>query len=185
MTLENGILNRKSGFRNPRNFCLWNPESWAFESGIQLKESGIPLTIGIQNLSSTDKDWNPVPGIRNPRSGIQNPRLSWILLVRRFEERMSSKDCATVWRQKKSNVVTSTSLRRIWPFLDPRYVMTPLSFLMCKKNNSLEKKGQKRTTTQQNIDFSDHVLLLQCHSGLWGIRGFQNIIIRAKDKPIG
>ena len=31
---------------------------------------------GIRNLSSTDKDWNPVPGIRNPRYGIQNPRLS-------------------------------------------------------------------------------------------------------------
>ena len=169
MTLENGILNRKSGFRNPRNFCLWNPESWAFESGIRLKESGIPLTIGIQNLSPTDR--NPVPGIRNPRSGIQNPRLSWILLVRRFEARMWSKDCATVWRQKKSNVLTSTPLRRIWPFLDPRYVMTPLSFLMGKKNNSLEKKGQKRTTTQHNIDFSDHVLLLQCHSGLWD-KGF-------------
>ena len=145
MTLENGILNRKSGFRNPRNFCLWNPESWAFESGTQLKESGIPLIIGIQN-----------------------PRLSWILLVRRFEAQMSSKDCATVWRQKKSNVVTSTPLRRIWPFSDPRYVMTPLSFLMGKKNNSREKKGQKRTTTQHNIDFSDHVLLLQCHPGLWG-----------------
>ena len=60
---------------NPINFCLWNRES-----GKQLKESGIPLTIGIQNPSSTDKDWNPVPGIRNPRRGIQNPRLSWISL---------------------------------------------------------------------------------------------------------
>ena len=48
------------------------------ESGIQLKESEIPLTIGIQNPSSTDKDWNQVPGIRNPRRGIQNPRMSWI-----------------------------------------------------------------------------------------------------------
>ena len=42
--------------------CLWNAESWALESGIQLKESGISLTIGIQDHSSTDKDWNPVPG---------------------------------------------------------------------------------------------------------------------------
>ena len=50
------------------------------ESGIQLKESGIPLTTGIQNSSSTDKNWNPVPGIRNPQRGIQNPRLSWISL---------------------------------------------------------------------------------------------------------
>ena len=46
-------------------FCLWNPESWVLESGIQLKESEILLTIGIQNPSSTDKYWNPVPGIRN------------------------------------------------------------------------------------------------------------------------
>ena len=43
-------------------------------------ESGIPLTIGIQNPSSTDKDWNTVPGIWNPQRGIQNPSLSWIPL---------------------------------------------------------------------------------------------------------
>ena len=45
-------------------------------------ESGIPVTYGIQNQSSTDKDWNPVPGIRNPRRGIQNPRLPCIHLHR-------------------------------------------------------------------------------------------------------
>ena len=27
-----------------------------------------------------DKDWDPVPGIRNPRRGIQNQRLSWICI---------------------------------------------------------------------------------------------------------
>ena len=58
------------GIRNP---VLWNPE-------LQLKEFGIPVTIGIQNPSSTDKYWNPVPGVRNPRCGIQNLRLSWIPL---------------------------------------------------------------------------------------------------------
>ena len=31
-----------------------------------------PLTIRIQNPSSTDKEWNLLPGIRNPRCGIQN-----------------------------------------------------------------------------------------------------------------
>ena len=51
------------------------------ESGkILLMESGIPLTIVIQNPSSTEKYWNPVPRIRNPQCGIQNPRLSWIPL---------------------------------------------------------------------------------------------------------
>ena len=71
---------RWCGFLNPGNFSLWNLESWVLESGIQLKESGILLKIGIQKPSSTDKDCNPVPGIRNPRDGIQNPRLSWIPL---------------------------------------------------------------------------------------------------------
>ena len=43
----------ESVFRNPWNFCLWNPESWAMESGIHLKESGILLTkTGIKNLKS-------------------------------------------------------------------------------------------------------------------------------------
>ena len=45
------------------------------ESGIQLKESGIPLTIGIQNPVFTYKNWNPVRVIRR---GIQYPRLPWI-----------------------------------------------------------------------------------------------------------
>ena len=64
---------------NRGNFCLWNPESWVLESGIQLKGSGIPLTIAIQNPSSNDKYWNPVPRIQNPQRGIQNPRLCWII----------------------------------------------------------------------------------------------------------
>ena len=57
-----------------------NLYSWALESGIQFKESGILLTIGIRNPSSTDKDCNLVPRIQNPRYAIQNPRLSWIPL---------------------------------------------------------------------------------------------------------
>ena len=45
---ESGIWERR----------MWNPESLALESGVQLKESGIPLVIGSENPSSTDKDWN-------------------------------------------------------------------------------------------------------------------------------
>ena len=81
--------NPDSGFRIPGNFCLWNPasgiyfylwnpQSWDLKSGIQPKESGIQLMIGIQNPSSTDKDYNPVPGMRNSRRGTQNSRPSWI-----------------------------------------------------------------------------------------------------------
>ena len=63
------------GNRNPGKIGMWNLKSWALESWIQLKESGILLTIGIQNLSSTDKYWNQMSGIRNPRRGIHNPGL--------------------------------------------------------------------------------------------------------------
>ena len=56
--------------------------SWTLESGIQLKESGVPLRIVVRNPSSTDK----VPG-------IQNPRLSWIPL--RGVTIMSRKGCET------------------------------------------------------------------------------------------
>ena len=59
---------------------LWNLEPWALESGIQLKESGIPLTIGIQNPSCTDKDRNPVPVMWKQWCEIQNPRRAWIPL---------------------------------------------------------------------------------------------------------
>ena len=54
-------------------FLLVESGILGLESGMQLKESRIILTTGIQNPSSTDKDWNPV-------GGIHNPRLSWILL---------------------------------------------------------------------------------------------------------
>ena len=52
---------REFRFWNPRNLCLWNPESGALKSGIQLKESRILLPIGIQN-----------------------PRLSWISFYEHF-----------------------------------------------------------------------------------------------------
>ena len=66
---------RKSGIRelfaceirNSGTFYLWNSESLALESEIQFKESVFPLTIVIQNPSSTGKDWNPVSGIQNPQ----------------------------------------------------------------------------------------------------------------------
>ena len=35
---------KESGFRNPGNFCIWNPESWKFLP----VESGI-LGLGIRN----------------------------------------------------------------------------------------------------------------------------------------
>ena len=65
------------GIRNPETFCSWNLQPWVLESGIQLKESGILLTIKIQNPSSTSKETgNPFPGIRNLRRRILNGNTS-------------------------------------------------------------------------------------------------------------
>ena len=83
-------FSRQIRYRNTWNFCLWNLEA----QKILLLASGIlgfgirntaqrirnPLTIEIQNPTFTDKDWNRVPGIRNPLRGIQSPKLSWIPL---------------------------------------------------------------------------------------------------------
>ena len=65
------------GLRNPGNFCLWNLKSWALESGIQIKEYGIQLTIGIPNLTSTEK--NPESSTWNPESPSANPESKTIL----------------------------------------------------------------------------------------------------------
>ena len=37
---------------------MWNPKSWALESGIQLKESGIALAIGNQSQRLESITWN-------------------------------------------------------------------------------------------------------------------------------
>ena len=57
---------RDSGIRE--NFGLSNPESRALESIIQHKESGIPLTIRMRNLTATDKE-----------SGIHRVVIMWVL----------------------------------------------------------------------------------------------------------
>ena len=67
---------RQSEIPESGKFCLWNSEY------MQLKESWIPLEIGIQNTRSTENDWNPeyLESRWNPRCGIQNLRLCWIPL---------------------------------------------------------------------------------------------------------
>ena len=55
---------RESGLWNLGNFCLWNPELSRIllvGSRIQLKESGIPLAIGVQFQwqRQQSRTWNP------------------------------------------------------------------------------------------------------------------------------
>ena len=64
---DSGILKLFTfGTQNPKRFALWSRESRALESVIQLKQSGIPLTIGIHEISSTDKK----SGYQYLKSGI-------------------------------------------------------------------------------------------------------------------
>ena len=67
---------RQSEIPESGKLGLWNSEY------MQLKESWIPLKIGIQNTRSTENDWNPeyLESRWNPRRGIQNLRLCWIPL---------------------------------------------------------------------------------------------------------
>ena len=64
-----------SGIRE--NFVCGIRECQALESGIQLGESGILLTIAIQNPRSTDKEWDPESTARNPRSKTVLDSLTW------------------------------------------------------------------------------------------------------------
>ena len=64
---------------NPESgkICLWNPESWVLESGIQLKESGIPQIFCIRNPISIDKrlessNWKLESTVWNPESRIKD-----------------------------------------------------------------------------------------------------------------
>ena len=89
-TIEGSPHEGESGFRNPPwKFCLWDPEFWALEFGIQLEESGIPLTIGMQPWNENSRG---LGGLKEkcPPWGrgmdvfwnyINDPRLSWISLA--------------------------------------------------------------------------------------------------------
>ena len=60
-----------------------NSETWALESGIQLKEFGIPLAIGIQNPSSTDYKESGIQYLESEIHCVESriQRLSWVTLL--------------------------------------------------------------------------------------------------------
>ena len=45
--------------QKPEKFCMWNPESWAWNPEYNSRTVEVLLKIGIRNPSSSDKDWNP------------------------------------------------------------------------------------------------------------------------------
>ena len=135
----------ESVFRNPWNFCLWNPESWAVESGIHLKESGILLRIGIQNPSSTDKDWNQEPQIRNQRREIQNPRLPWLALTWGLTAREAGSRHGTTTHKKLnfySKPAQTIQGYRLY-FLNPLSIDIKIEILIyCRYTFSIEVVGR-------------------------------------------
>ena len=59
-----------------QHILLWNPESWALESRIQVKESGIPFSNwNLESKFHLQRIQNQVPGIQNPQGGIKKPRM--------------------------------------------------------------------------------------------------------------
>ena len=68
--------NRDSGIREIFAFGIRHPRFWNPEYCLRNPKSH--QRYGIQNPSSTDKYWNPVPEIWNRQPGTQNARLSWI-----------------------------------------------------------------------------------------------------------
>ena len=68
-------------FSHVREPEFWlNPKSGEILQGFVIRNTA----QGIQNLSSTDwRDWNPAPGMRNPRRGIPNSGLCWNSLMGR------------------------------------------------------------------------------------------------------
>ena len=67
---------RKSGFRNQENFCLLGNQEYS-----PCKESGIPLTTGIRNLSSTGKKLiiQSSVSLRDQESTAWNPESKTVL----------------------------------------------------------------------------------------------------------
>ena len=138
-----------NGFRNPGNFCRWNPECvkiclWNPESGrIVLVESGL-LGFGIRiptiNWNPESRIqvlltyWNPVIVIRNPQRGVQNPRLSWIPYMGRYggSERMVADGC-TLTSRKKTTVANRFNDR-----------FKPAFFLSATTPSTFCKPGQFR-----------------------------------------
>ena len=69
------VMNADSGIREI--FLLWNPQFWALQCRIQLKEYLIAPTIGICNQVSLTK--NPVSSTWNPESTAGNPESKTVL----------------------------------------------------------------------------------------------------------
>ena len=86
------------GNRNPRKFSLWNPESWALEFGIQLKESGIPQKMWNPEYNFLwhrlkSSIWNPEFKAWNPESKTILTFFTWGENYKRFSQALYNYLC--------------------------------------------------------------------------------------------
>ena len=110
------VASRKR-YWNPGYFCLWNSESgeiWhrgIWNPGLWNLEYSSRNPESYLRLKSSDKDWNPVPGIQNPRRGIQNPRLSWIALHEAKHGLHSSRKVHYYWTNHHLTIIYQS---KVW-----------------------------------------------------------------------
>ena len=123
----------------------------ALESRIELKYSEISLRNSIQNASSREKDWNPAPGIHNPRNEVQN-LLFFLYLPSTHQKPTFSK--------KFEDFVNDISVRSFLPFTDCFFLSGVVSFRFHAPRDSPESKAiivsqpdNKEVGTRFNINF--------------------------------
>ena len=140
------------------------------ESGIQPKESGIAITIGIQNSSSTNINWNPIPGIRNPKRRVQNPRLSYIYLHGAI---LNSLKCVLPASFRVALVCNYPPLCSLYASLGLKpygflclWLLSHTSVVVMLLNNRQYKKTYKTDSSDRsaNIPGGSCIILLFCSS---------------------
>ena len=63
--------------QKPEKFCMWNPESRAWNPEYNSRTVEVLLRIGIQNPISSDKDWNPECTAWDPKAKSVLDFLTW------------------------------------------------------------------------------------------------------------
>ena len=111
-------VSRESGLQNPRDLCLWNPQSWASESRIQLRNRTkwhlefriqVPLTkTGIQYLESR------IPGVESRiQDCLRFPYCGAINFINKKEGPLPSRNIRLESQTKRAIYVSATELNAI------------------------------------------------------------------------
>ena len=138
------------GIRNPENFAcgIRNPGLWSPEYSLRN-----PVTIKIQNSSSSDRDWNPVPGIlksvtawnRESQTVIDSRDIALqVLGSRSLVQPGADCWCSSVWLRISLN----PDIGFFWTLFCPPIGMPCVCLLACKYSrlSSLETYLSRETS---------------------------------------